>query len=648
MKSISKKSFFNEFFSKGLYVQGLKLSKVAGLGFLVITLFVNAVWIIVSAWSSSPNTTTIITGGNIAPLYFLVFISGAITSYDLFSFHRKRKNSDFFNSIPQTRLCVFLSFTASILTWIILTLAITFLSCSLIWSAFENYSVDWSALFPMISGAFCSCAVFSGIVVLCILFSGTASAFAAYLVSLLVAPRIIINVVIHFINQTQSTVIAEFTWLKYFIGAEYSYIYPILNFSKNQTGHFEKPAFIFSLLIEAFILFAISGVLFVRRKSEDTEKPYVYKPVHIILRASVILSILAATIAVEEIDFFVVGVTVILHFIYDLVSLKSAKKSVKSLGWYLLPVGLCFVLLGAGILAGEAFEFFSPNKKSTTAISVYSNEYDGILLTWFECNEINYKLWTTDEESINVALNALEEGKKSGGRLWNDYEFEAENSILIKFKNKNGKESLRKIPLSEQDYISILKGIKSEEENKKILSLPDLNEMKTPELFVYSSKEALTKEIYDQFAEEYNALSPEKQVESELYYNKIFIKFYLNEKVYCFHLDRESFPKTTKLIYDSPEHNSIESANFFKEQIKAIKDSTDDGKYLSVISATKDEHMRVYISNSVLWDNFYNALDADALSDTSDINKRYYVKLEDKYYFFSLDENLLAILREME
>jgi hypothetical protein len=263
-------------------------------------------------------------------------------------------------------------------------------------------------------------------------------------------------------------------------------------------------------------------------------------------------------------------------------------------------------------------------------------------LTWLECNEVNYNLWTKDETTIKTALDALSEGKKRVGDLF-DGDEEIEEYILVKFRNKNGNESIRKIPISEQDYISILKGVKSEEENKKALSLPQWSDISESKLNLYYSTINLTKEIYDQFAEEYNSLSPENKAISEIHVQKIMVRFCWDEKWYFFHLDHELFPKTTKLIYSSSG-----SAQAFKEQIKTIMDNADAKESLNVISTTTEENIRVYVSNSALWNDFYNALDTNAISDIWDVNKLYYLKLEDNYYFFSLDESILSILQEME
>ena len=189
--------------------------------------------------------------------------------------------------------------------------------------------------------------------------------------------------------------------------------------------------------------------------------------------------------------------------------------------------------------------------------------------------------------------------------------------------------------------------IKAEEENREKLTLPNWNLINNTELYVYIQNEELSKEIYDKFCEEYNALSAEKQAKSEAVRNVIYISFSSDEKEYRFYLDLESFPKTTSLIFNTNEQNALERAKQFKTKIKDILENDNQKDYLRVVSATYNQHFDLYIENSVELDNFYNSLDDYALSDKSDIKKQYYVILGADYYILSLDQNVISALREL-
>jgi len=432
---------------------------------------------------------------------------------------------------------------------------------------------------------------------------------------------------------------------------EHSYLFSVLNTAQNEVGLFGKPAFTISLLIESLILFAISAIIFIKRKSEKTQTPFIYKSVHIVLRALIIVAILAGTAALKTINPVVILLTILLHFIFDLVSFKNAKESAKSLVWYLLPVGLSFAICGSAYVTGEVMEFFGPTENNLEAISIYAHENDNFLFKSYRCNEINDNLWTTDKEALETALNCFSESKK----VSDISDYDKDNSIIVKFKKKSGEESLRRIAISLEEYISIVKGIKSEEENKEILALPQWSEIKDTMFLVCASKETLTKEIYEQFREEYNSFSAENQAKCEINFKSILFGVNSDEKGWLyFHIDKDSFPKTTKLIYDSPEHNSLECANSFISQIKDIKENPERGEYLRVMPASgmvsigDEKDLRVYIKSGVTLDNFYNALDASAISNTSGTSELYYVELEDKYYFFALDENILSMVKAMK
>ncbi len=651
MKTASKNEFTSKCFSPKLYLQSLKNSKVAGIGFLIIVLVVNALWVIGSAWGSSPFKTEVftVTGGNIAPVSFLVFLSGAFLAYDHFGFLFKRKTSDFFHTLPQTRLCVFITFVASIFTWILLTILATFLTCAAIWSAFEFYAVEWSALLPMILGTFGSCAVFSGLVSLAILLSGTNSAFGAYLIAILGAPRVILNVFAFLVDHFSFTVEAKYTWLKYLEGIDYSYLFSIFNSGENKLGRFGSPAFNVFLLIEALVIFAIVGIIFVRRKSEYASTPFVYKSVHIALRSLIIVAILAGMFALGEIDPLIVGFTIILHFIFDLVSLKSAKTAAKSLVWYLLPVCLCFVIVGSALLTEKTFELFSPDEKNVVSISLH-NEDNEKFEYFSNCNEINFNLWTKNKEAINAALNAYSE---SESLEYND-EIDYFSVIFVKFKKESGSECIRRVLATEQQIITILGGIKSEEENKETLSLPDWDKLKDPKIFIYSSIVPLTKEMYEQFKEEYTSLPFEKQAESEMKVDNIYIRFDLDGKTLFFLLSRESFPKTTSLIHNS--HSSAKYEKHFKDALKALKDNENSKTRMIVMPTSKfvsysdEEFICAELKKGAPFYKLYDALSESELSQPSEESKEkdlYHVKLLDEYYFFYLDDNVISLLEDM-
>ena len=127
----------NKLFSKGLYVESLRQLRVAGIIALVI-FFLAAIGgpvLELLSYYSASNAPTILDG----PSYYYdnssyypiivdyqIMISyltnlmmwGPIFAAVLFSQFNRRVASDFYHSLPYTRLCTYISFTAGILTWL--------------------------------------------------------------------------------------------------------------------------------------------------------------------------------------------------------------------------------------------------------------------------------------------------------------------------------------------------------------------------------------------------------------------------------------------------------------------------------------------------------------------------------------------------
>ena len=68
----------------------------------------------------------------------------------VWSFLNKRSSSDFYHSIPYTRLCIYLSKTAAILTWIAGILVVSYVSQAVLFMANRQYfNVDYATMFRM-------------------------------------------------------------------------------------------------------------------------------------------------------------------------------------------------------------------------------------------------------------------------------------------------------------------------------------------------------------------------------------------------------------------------------------------------------------------------------------------------------------------
>lgn len=113
----------NKIFSRGLYVEGLRMNQPIGIGFTVIAV-VLSLYDLVSAVSYGymeciAHPVTVVLG---------VCFAAPLLCLSAFHFLNSRSSSDFYHSVPCTRTAMFFSYAASVATWAIGPMLIAFLT----------------------------------------------------------------------------------------------------------------------------------------------------------------------------------------------------------------------------------------------------------------------------------------------------------------------------------------------------------------------------------------------------------------------------------------------------------------------------------------------------------------------------------------
>ena len=135
-------------FSFHMFLQTLKQTRLAGFIMMAVITLISVVPII-SSLSYIKEYKQVNNVGGISGNYFLVLvfiIVVPVISLIVWSFLNKRSGSDFYHSIPYTRLCIYLSKTAAILTWIAGILVVSYVSQAVLFMANRQYfNVDYDA-----------------------------------------------------------------------------------------------------------------------------------------------------------------------------------------------------------------------------------------------------------------------------------------------------------------------------------------------------------------------------------------------------------------------------------------------------------------------------------------------------------------------
>ena len=140
----------NNFFSKKLYLQGLKKIRVSGLALAIIIVLLNAflplMGIIDNSSLFGTRSITQVEYNAVVPFCLLMLGLVPIIAHDMFSFLNERNQSDFYHSIPHKRTCVYVSFTAAILTWAFGTVILSSIVNALLWSMARFYAINFATV----------------------------------------------------------------------------------------------------------------------------------------------------------------------------------------------------------------------------------------------------------------------------------------------------------------------------------------------------------------------------------------------------------------------------------------------------------------------------------------------------------------------
>ena len=104
-----------KFFSAKLYVQGLRKIRIPGVAMAAVIIALNSIYPIHQALEYRGHSYPLkeIETVWFAPFGILVMLFAPLLVYAMFSYLNERRASDFFHALPQTRICVYVSFMSS-------------------------------------------------------------------------------------------------------------------------------------------------------------------------------------------------------------------------------------------------------------------------------------------------------------------------------------------------------------------------------------------------------------------------------------------------------------------------------------------------------------------------------------------------------
>ncbi len=397
-----------KWFSGGIYAEGMRQLRI--FGFIVLSLYL--VFLIAAPileyisflqmdrYSGSGQYPMAISFNSLmVPLMALPLFVAPIMTLIVFSGFNKRKYADFYHALPYTRICIFLSYTASILTWVFAVLILCGAVNLLMHLVFPTmYVVSFAGCADILL----SMAVMALMTVTAVLlgcsFTGTLLANITASGLILFLPRFVIILLVNTITAKLPFIVEEHFMA--ILSTRYNILVDYLTssvglFGSSYTLQNNLSCDLYSLLV-GLAMGVLAAILFVRRKSESAAQSAPRRSIQAGIRIALTLvfSFMATCMLLTgEGDLSLIVIlyifSILVYFIYELLSTHSWEnlpKSIPALGIVLL-LNLAFVGTVSGITNFSTS--FRPKAEEISSVQFMTD--DNSLLQYY--NEESSTFW---------------------------------------------------------------------------------------------------------------------------------------------------------------------------------------------------------------------------------------------------------------
>ncbi|MBE6764961.1 MAG: ABC transporter permease [Ruminococcaceae bacterium] len=501
-------------FSKDLYKEGLRQTRVVGMTYLLITFLVY----LLSYTDSNlydKNASSLLTASyELVGLAIGFVVLAPIMTLSLFHFLNTRAASDYYHSIPQSREQLFVSFFLAIQTWLTAPVLLGLLS--------EGIKF---AVFPGVEGDFVQFITYSLSMIACNLLVSAAVLLAMNLSSTLFS-QLAVSALILFLPKVLSIVFYELVHEKNEIIPYYdeagglfgdifankgnlvtSSTFDVL-FGYGDSSWGEKVGPIVYTTVLALVYLAIALVLFRRRKSEKAATSATNEIVQTAIRVCISFIIClpcCIDISMQDRHFtvnigmvFLYILAIIAYFVYELITRKTLRGFAKKM----LPGLVVLVLLNVGLIFGvrAASEIIYAIPVETDNIKYVRLVYDDDTSRYAQALAADKKI--TNPKVIEMTADSLEstirsERNRSFGDNYNEItvDITLDSGITIRRNISYGRDiyNLERTLYNDDSFNPLL---------TTLVDPDDVLEVETG----HSLTQKQNKEIYELFVEEVKGL----------------------------------------------------------------------------------------------------------------------------------------------
>ena len=600
-------------FSIKLFINNFLQLKVMGiLGTVLITLFsvlsivsqgirmieYTKEGISVNGSMSGGVSTTYLGAGELWPLVLTFVFVTPVLMLMAFSYNNKRNSSDFYNSLPYTRLNMYLTKLSAVFTWQVIVYVCAVVGIVFSIAVYKKYFVySVSTITWIIIGTFICNLLCGAVIALACSLTGSLMSNICLTGIILFIPAILrvmitggISALFDYVSNIQVVPV---------IGVERNMISAlIVGGSMNGIQYNEillnKGYMVYSLVL-AIVYAAIGYLCFVRRKSEVAGKAALGNKIHVIIRTIIgficmAVGFLLLLIERDIISMIIfVSLAVAAMIIYELIAGDRSRLGFKtgiSSVIALAAAGIFTGLLWSGSVVMKAYKpETSKIKYAVVESSTYYRDYSGSFADYYNTKTSQYKI--KDSDIIDVLVNGYNHCKD---KTYVELSQNRKNVYTINVYFKDGIIGTRRsIALVEDDYKNLMLKLGADEEYQKIyLELPEYNNVTLTFNNAVNLSDSDKQNIYNCLQSEIKKVGYNQYIKSfdqTGVYDTVSIRFVENGNNYYIRIPfSEYLPETTESFMKMVNKGSLNYALgsvTSKDAIELVKSAFDNKLSLS-------------------------------------------------------------------
>ena len=600
-------------FSIKLFINNFLQLKVMGiLGTVLITLFsvlsivsqgirmieYTKEGISVNGSMSGGVSTTYLGAGELWPLVLTFVFVTPVLMLMAFSYNNKRNSSDFYNSLPYTRLNMYLTKLSAVFTWQVIVYVCAVVGIVISIAVYKKYFVySVSTITWIIIGTFICNLLCGAVIALACSLTGSLMSNICLTGIILFIPAILrvmitggISALFDYVSNIQVVPV---------IGVERNMISAlIVGGSMNGIQYNEillnKGYMVYSLVL-AIVYAAIGYLCFVRRKSEVAGKAALGNKIHVIIRTIIgficmAVGFLLLLIERDIISMIIfVSLAVAAMIIYELIAGDRSRLGFKtgiSSVIALAAAGIFTGLLWSGSVVMKAYKpETSKIKYAVVESSTYYRDYSGSFADYYNTKTSQYKI--KDSDIIDVLVNGYNHCKD---KTHVELSQNRKNVYTINVYFKDGIIGTRRsIALVEDDYKNLMLKLGADEEYQKIyLELPEYNNVTLTFNNNVNLSDSDKQNIYNCLQSEIKRVGYNQYIKSfdqPGVYDTVSIRFVENGNNYYIRIPfSEYLPETTESFMKMVNKGSLNYALgsvTSKDAIELVKSAFDNKLSLS-------------------------------------------------------------------